>query len=217
MSDFRSNLILKEIEIIQNKIDKYDKHSLIIKGWAITLWSASWIFIIEQRISNPAYNLEGIVLIIIFAILSFWFFDSLYKYYQRAFVVRTKQIEDYLNDYKLYRIFLGESEENTHIAENDAKSIILFNPVGDRSEDKFRRLQNLLRCFLLRNVSTLYSALIGISLLANSIFEMNIIFISLGITFLCVSLILLLFGYDIIFDKITNIFKKVGKKAPKSQ
>ena len=41
--------LLKEIEVIHNQISKCDEYSLIVKGWAITLWTALLLFVISQN------------------------------------------------------------------------------------------------------------------------------------------------------------------------
>ena len=46
-------LILKEIEIINGDIKKFDDYSFIIKGWSITLWTGfiAWLIVnIEETL-----------------------------------------------------------------------------------------------------------------------------------------------------------------------
>ncbi len=210
MQDFRSNLILKEIEIIQNKIDNFDEHSLIIKGWAITLWSAIWLWAINQWIENPNNSIEWIIIIGVVAVIFFWLFDSLFKFYQRAFIVRTKQIESYLNNIKSFKKYVENNLENAL-----ESSIKIFNPTGEKSSE-FQNYQNLLRCFFLRYVCTLYFALEGISFVG-----IYMIFNSsnshcpsliLGIIFLILTIIFLIFGHDKTFDRIANKFNRGNGK-----
>lgn len=210
MGSFKEDLILKEIEILQERIEDYDKHVLLIKGWAITIWSGIWLFIINQLISGIYFFLIVADLIGIFALLFFWAFDSLYKYYQRAFIVRTKQIED--NIEKRY----DEITNNTKPTEK----LILFNPTGIKS-DAHRYLHKLWRCLLLRNVSVFYLTLIGISFFGmslianqknpNSIIGFNLGII-LGIISSFLSFILLICGHDKTFSYIANKFKGKEKK-----
>jgi len=212
MAHFKENLVLKEIELLQERIGSYDKHTLIIKGWAITIWSAIWLFIINQMITKMDYLLIIAGLLGIFALTFFWGFDALYKYYQRAFIVRTKQIEDNIKD--RYPDFINES--------NSLKDLILFNPTGDKSETH-RYIQKLWRCFLLRNISVFYLTLIWINLcgiLFISSKDVNLtkfmcLWIFLGVTCFCLSIILLVWGHDKPFDTVANIFKKKEKKTKK--
>lgn len=212
MGHFKQNIVLKEIELLQERIGSYDKHTLIIKGWAITIWAGIWLFIINQSIIKIDFSLIIAGLLGIFALFFFWGFDSLYKYYQRAFIVRTKQIEDNIKD--RYTEFSNQS-----IPPED---LILFNPTGDKSK-AHRDLQKLWRCILLRNVSVFYLTLMAISLF-------GLLFISskdvnltkymflwgfLGVICFCFSIILLIWGHDKPFDRIANIFKKKERKTKK--
>lgn len=209
MANFKENLVLKEIEILQERIDSYDKHTLIIKGWAITIWSGIWLFIINQMILKIDFSLIIAGLGSIFAILFFWGFDSLYKYYQRAFIVRTKQIEDIIKE-KFIEITNSSNQ-------ND--SLILFNPTGNKS-DAYRYLHKLWRCILLRNVSVFYLSLIGISLFVLSFISSQdvnlerymLLWNFLGIMCSFLSIILLIWGHDKPFNCIANLFKKKEEK-----
>lgn len=55
--DYQKDLLMKEAEIIQEKIKDYDNLSFKIKGWCITLWSAFIVLGFQL-------NLQGIIIII---------------------------------------------------------------------------------------------------------------------------------------------------------
>ena len=86
--------LLKEIEVIHNQISKCDEYSLIVKGWAITLWTALLLFVISQ---NPNEININVLCLSIGSLFMFWIIDAYFKYFQRMSIARSSLISDYLN------------------------------------------------------------------------------------------------------------------------
>lgn len=97
--DPKLNDLKEEFKIIEEKISNWDKNSLSIKNWAITVWSAIIVFISTQYYVLLANEiiLPNLFLIPILLPLPFWLFDGLYKKFQRLSVIRSQAIQDYLN------------------------------------------------------------------------------------------------------------------------
>ncbi len=129
--NFQTKILLKEISVIREQIKNYDKFLLIIKGWAITLWTGVWLWLLTQQ-GNIGYTVN---LILFFALLFFWFIDTLFKYYQTAFFVRDRQIEDnienYLNYYK-------------NIEKHKPNELSLYSPTGKGQKVKKKNIINMI-------------------------------------------------------------------------
>ncbi len=189
----KNDIFLKELEIIREKITNYDNFSLIMKGWAITLWSTIIIWYLNNGNNT-------ILCISIIAIISFWFFDALHKFYQRGAAVRDKQIQKNLRDPEFISFLSGKCN-----AEEDH---ILYNPTGELSDSEFLRYQNIFRCFLLRQVCVVYLFLISLSFLIMN----EIISLIISIAIIVISIILFFVGIDKYFDKFTK-WKKLSEKV----
>lgn len=180
----QKEFLLKEIEVVQNHINKCDEYSLIVKGWAITLWSALLLFAISQIIIDIKISILWVSIIIL---LVFWIIDAYFKYFQRTSIARSNLISDYLNN---------------HTPENDRDfTFRIYDPVGRISKERkrkekrkenyywknyFKRLR-FLRAFVVRVVSSLYCFLIGFTFIFINIITQNCIFlISSIISFFCV-------------------------------
>jgi len=48
--DLLEKLFISDFASLQNGIGRYDTHSLVIKGWAITIWSGLMYFIVKESI-----------------------------------------------------------------------------------------------------------------------------------------------------------------------
>ena len=171
--DIQTDLLLKEVEIIQYKITEYDKLSFKIKGWSITLWSAIILWGFYAL-------LPGILISIILGIelMIFWFLDTLFKIYQRYHGVRLEWIQDFINNKNRFvNINLKTQVEGGVISE-----ILLFDinsRMGSQYDGVFKKIlkrkTNFFRCFFVRNVFPLYVGLmlVGIYIglyIENSIF-----------------------------------------------
>ncbi|MFW9872862.1 MAG: hypothetical protein ACFFG0_07155 [Candidatus Thorarchaeota archaeon] len=198
------NLFLTDFSTIQSQIGRYDHHSLLIKGWAITLWSGLMYFIIKESV----YDL---FLIQIIALLIFWSFDALYKFYQRRLALRSDELRKYLKIYKL-NVIEGNIEliykEDTNLDRTAGLDII--NPretFQDKLADKKLKLR---RCILLRVVSVIYIYLISATFLI-SVYILET-FDQISFSFILVlSLITLSFGifnYILGIDKVIEEHKK---------
>jgi len=160
-SNFLKDIFLNELANIDTNIGKYDTHSLIIKGWAISLWAGLVYFAIKES----AYLLFAVQII---SLIIFWSFDALYKYYQRRFAIRSEKILTFLKDY-----IIVENNNNLEFRKKKKDEIVknALPLVLHREESPIKisgeenKLKSLNRCFILRAVSTVYLYLISSSFL----------------------------------------------------
>jgi len=173
----QKEFLLKEIEVIHNQISKCDEYSLIVKGWAITLWFALLLFAISQKSNEIKIN---ILLISLLGLLAFWIIDAYFKYFQRISIARSNLISDYLN-------------QNT---QNNSQnySFRIYDPVGriSKKRKKNEKRKNnyywkdyiknfgFLRAIVVRVVSTLYCLLIGITFILMNIITQNFLYLILA-------------------------------------
>lgn len=133
-------------EIISN----YDKYSLTIKNWAITVWSLIIVFILTQYFSQnitiiDLYYFIPILLVVIFV---FWYFDALFKHFQRFSLARSEAIEDYLN-FSSFKIKSVKKDFLLFIASiliaTSSYMILLFNSIKQRKREEKRKLKEAVR------------------------------------------------------------------------
>lgn len=191
-------IFLDEIGKLQDQITKYDRYSLAIKGWAITLWSVLIIYAVRE------YTHESIIFGIV-GVVMFWLFDALYKFYQRGPVTRSKELQLFLKDFHIHnennKIEIVQTEQKNSKTSIDI--INIYNPIGVFSNEEIKACQNIFRCLFLRVICVIYMILIGISLLILSNFQPNIVVFSFGLTFIIMAIILYFIGVDKTFDNKT--------------
>ncbi len=87
----------EEFKIIQNNISNWIRNSLYIKNWGISIWALMTVLILSQYYShNNDINYAYLLLIPVFIPFPFWFFDSLFKKFERIAIARCNTIQDYL-------------------------------------------------------------------------------------------------------------------------
>ena len=80
---------LKEIEVIQATIARFDNNGSTIKSWCITTWSAISAYAITER--QAAVAVVSLAVILGFALLEFT-----YRRFQKRFIDRARDIENIL-------------------------------------------------------------------------------------------------------------------------
>ena len=89
--EYRANWLMKEAELLEDKIKFYDDLAFKIKGWTITIWT----LLISYSLANNSYKIIFIALITIFCFL---LVESSFKRYQIRFIERTRELMKILND-----------------------------------------------------------------------------------------------------------------------
>jgi hypothetical protein len=84
-----SELLLKEIDIIREEIDRYDNNGLTIKGWSLAVWAGTIAYGVE-------HSQWVIVLVSLVAPASFAVVELAYRRFQQRFIARSKRIEEML-------------------------------------------------------------------------------------------------------------------------
>lgn len=65
-------VLLKEIEIIQNRIEKVEKTSFVIKGWVITMVAAV-VALLPEKVNE---TILGIIVLV--SVIAFWYLDAFF-------------------------------------------------------------------------------------------------------------------------------------------
>jgi len=205
------DIFLNELSNLDSNIGRYDTHSLIIKGWAISLWSGLVFFTIQ-------YSVYFLFLIQIIILLIFWSFDALYKFYQRRFSIRAEKILNFFQDYMI------KDKNNELIIEkiDDSLKEKILPLVIHREEspmkvsnDREKQLKSLKRCFILRVISVFYLYLITASFFtASFIIPSKFLNIRLIISIFCIkifggTIVNHIWGYD---NAIMGYFKNNEKR-----
>jgi len=204
LNNFQKDIILKDMETIQKRISDFDNHSLLIKGWGITLWSAILIYSLNLMKTD-------IIIVGIFGLFVFWFFEALYKLFQRSFVVRSIELSNYFKG-----VFFNPDSNVLKESEIKKTPLPLYNPHGDHSDkDLYDKYHDLSLCILLRVVSVIYIFLFSfsffiacfISISINTLFFLSWVFWvygSLGILFLIFAIVIYFRGKDVYIEKINK-------------
>jgi len=211
-SNVLKDIFLNELATIDTNIGRYDTHSLIIKGWAISLWAGLVYFAIRES----AYSLFAVQII---ALLIFWSFDALYKYYQRRFTIRSEKILTFLKDYIIVKNDNNLEFRKKNNDENNTLPLVIHREESPiiTSENK-EKLKSLKRCFILRAVSTVYLYLISSSfLIALFITVPDFVYLRWWIFGFSVEIIIFtvfnyIFGYDNAIRGYINKRKKEYKR-----
>lgn len=97
-------LCLKEIQIIQDNIHRFDQNGLTIKSWCLTTWSLITVYALQNTNSL-------IVWLAAFTVIVFSFTEFVYRRYQTRFIKRSAEIETLLakGDLKKYEYSVYKS------------------------------------------------------------------------------------------------------------
>jgi hypothetical protein len=83
------DLILKEIEIVQSEIARFDNNGLTVKEWCLAVWAG--------LIAYGVQHSESLIIAAAFVTtISFSFVELMYRRYQLRFISRSKHIEQML-------------------------------------------------------------------------------------------------------------------------
>jgi hypothetical protein len=83
-------LILKELEIVQSEIARFDNNSLTIRSWCLATWSAVIAYGVEKQ--KPLIIWAALITTFSFALI-----DVIHRRVQVRFIHRSKKIESLLN------------------------------------------------------------------------------------------------------------------------
>jgi len=181
LSERDLTILLKELDIINRQIQQYDDHSLKIKNWAITIWSAATFFSITQYftiITMPLLIRDLLLYLPIFIAIPFWIFDALYKKFQRTFIARSEAIRDFLNNRRIEKKRKAKTSSHYDV-QAWFDNFPIYDPVGRSSRDTkyykeiyFKKI-DFLRCFLVRIVSMVYFILMALSSIITIVLVQN--------------------------------------------
>ena len=126
-----TDIVHKEIDLIQNCINRMVSNSFLIKGWAITL-VAALIALLADKVD--AYVIAALAIIIL---VCFWSLDAFFlkaehfyrKKYEWVIQMRIQGITDYLYDLNPYNehMWLKKEDGNINISQiMFSKALVLF-------------------------------------------------------------------------------------------
>jgi len=103
-TDKKLQLLIKEIEIVQENIHRFDQNGLTIKSWCLTTWSLITVYALQNTNSL-------IVWVAAFIVIVFSFTEFVYRRYQMRFIKRSAEIEALLvkGDLKRYEYSIYKS------------------------------------------------------------------------------------------------------------
>jgi hypothetical protein len=153
---FERTLLDKEIDYVHSSISHYDDISFIVKGWAVTIWSAIVAFGATQKV-------PFVVLANIPAVLGFWVLDALFKQYQRRNMYRMGVIEMFIDSAGLFK----DRGLRFSFKRMDFDGFPVHDPIGSRTRKlsqeldiKYKKKTSYLSAFMVANISAFYSLLI---------------------------------------------------------
>ena len=125
MSKLSSEERFKEIDLIQSCIERMARNSFYVKGWALTIFTGSTIFLKGENLtSSPLMLLATII-----PFVSFWLLDSFYLYTERQYrklydkVITERQNGNMLN---LFSLNIGQFEFSNWIKTVFSITLICF-------------------------------------------------------------------------------------------
>jgi len=149
--EFQLELIKKELDILNNCIDKIDTVTQGFKNWTILLWSGSVIL----AFGKDATEFQGKYLLTAIIPFLFWVLDAWWRRIQREFIFRNNKISDFFNSPNFAQSF----------QQNEIIGLRMYDLRGSKSGEKqeYKRFTSLKRAFLFKTVGVFYLGLILIS------------------------------------------------------
>ena len=80
--DANIDKIIKHLEMIQGIVNRLARNSFLLKGWSITLLSATLVVVARDDMQN---SLHAFFLILALPVFGFWTLDGYYLYQERIF------------------------------------------------------------------------------------------------------------------------------------
>jgi len=155
------NLLAKEIDLINNTIDRIDGITQAVKNWAIVTWAGS-ITVFLGEVDLRPYLLLTMVLPLLF-----WFSDARWRYLQKRSIVRQQKIAEFLNSEEFKESFETRSLENFYILDLVGK--------GHQRDADYQKSVNLKKIFFYKELSWFYGGLMLLSLILGSFFLIQFI------------------------------------------
>lgn len=127
--DLSNAVLMKEWDFTQSNIGRFDTIMYTIRAWSLTALTGG----IGVAASQHAPQLMLLVAIVAMAL---WFLDALHKSFQRVFILRSREIEDYLRspqyryDHRLERWTGFRSPDTARRLRNPGMLTGFLQPLG---------------------------------------------------------------------------------------
>jgi len=144
---YRFELLKQEIEILQARIGSYDTILLTIRGWTITIFSAFIFFSAQAK--QPIY-----LIFCALSVMLFWLVEAIFRRYQRSFIYRYTQIEQ----------FLQSQEFAQAVAERSFKNFVIPNLRGAYATKRKEHWLNILHTVRSPSTALLYVAMLSMTI-----------------------------------------------------
>lgn len=157
--EFKLKILEKELESINEIIERHDKFTQTTKNWAIVLWIGVLSLILKdnKQLSHFIFLTPVIPLI-------FWIVDATWRRLQNRSIYRSQKISEYLNSDDLEKAF----------SEKDFGEFVIWDVTGNQynNEDDYKRFCSLWRSLRFGSVMRFYIAMIFLSLLIGVCFQL---------------------------------------------
>ncbi len=141
--DLKHAIVIEEWKACGGNIGRLDGIVFTIRGWAITTTTAA----IAYAYTKPD---PSVCMLVLIPLILLWIIDAMFKTFQRVFIVRSKEIEEYLASAQ----FKSDFEDRNP----SFKTPVLSGRFGQGSIGE--RLGTLFEQAFLRNVVSTYVSLI---------------------------------------------------------
>jgi hypothetical protein len=148
--ELKYDILMKEWDHIQTNIGRLDTVNFQIRGWSTT--AITGLIAVSMSQHEPNLMLLAILIVVLF-----WIIDSLFKSFQRVFILRDREIEEYLSS----TVFTEDV--------NRRQITGIEFPHGARSfgvGSRRTRLVKVAKAAFLRNVLVVYASLTVICILS---------------------------------------------------
>jgi hypothetical protein len=150
-------VLLKEWDVCEAGVSRYDTIIFTIRGWAITAVSA----VIGFGFSNNDWRIAAVG---VPTALLFWFVDGTNKSFQRFFLNRSRDVQEALRDPAAIR-----HDPARYATPRIAETFFAPPSPGQRGPYWWRRLGRIRQEMGAGNVAILYLGLVGIAIVATAL------------------------------------------------
>jgi uncharacterized membrane protein len=141
--EYKLDILIKEWDHLQQHIGRFDTIIFVLRGFIVSVLTA-------MLSASASTKYPDLMLFAMLPVLLFWFVDALHKSFQRRFILRTRELENYLSG-------------KTFLEDLDARTISFHSPAISAGFGKGKflsRLSYVMKTTMLRNVAVVYVSML---------------------------------------------------------